>query len=409
MRILIDLQAKQNGSRERGIGRYSLALTRAIARNASGHQIFVLLNGLFPESLEEVRAALAEVIPTENILVFAAHGPVDELLAENAWRLRAGEITREQLIHELVPDFVLICSLFDGSCDNTISSIGSMRSDIPVAVILYDLIPFLDPDKYIGWEPARKWYYRKIDALKRAQLLLAISQSAAREAIDNLHIDERRVVNISSAVDPSFAKSEFSHETKASFLQRMRINRKFLMHTSAFEPRKNFEGLIQTFAAIPKKLRKEVQLVLVCKLRDSDRAGLTDLAGMLGLGEDELILTGFIADADLISLYSLCYLFVFPSLHEGFGLPALEAMSCGAAVVGSSTSSIPEVIGFADALFDPASTASMGTVIQRALTDNDFYVSLKANALTQAKKFSWDKSARVAIAAIERRKGAVKP
>jgi len=401
MRILIDLQAKQNGSRDRGIGRYSLALTRAIARNALGHQICVLLNGLFPESVDEVRAALADVIPEQNTFVFAAHGPVDELLTENAWRLRAGEIIREQVINDLAPDFVLICSLFDGSCDNTISSVGSMRSDVPVAVILYDLIPFLDPDKYIGWPPARNWYFRKIDSLKRAQLLLSISQSAAREGIENLHIHERRVVNISSAVDLSFAKSTFSHEMEASFLQRMRINRKFLMHTSAFEPRKNFEGLIQAFAAIPKKLRTEVQLVLVCKLRDSERVALTDLAGTLGLGEDELILTGFIADADLISLYSLCHLFVFPSLHEGFGLPALEAMSCGAAVIGSNNSSIPEVIGLADALFAPASTASMGSVIQRALTDSNFYKSLKANALTQAKKFSWDSSARVAIAAME--------
>ena len=131
MRILIDLQAKQNGSRERGIGRYSFALTRAIARNAPKHQIFVLLNGLFPESLDEVRAALADVVPTENILVFTAHGPVDELLAENAWRVRAGEITREQIINELAPEFVLICSLFDGSCDNTISSIGSIRAEAP--------------------------------------------------------------------------------------------------------------------------------------------------------------------------------------------------------------------------------------------------------------------------------------
>ena len=401
MRILIDLQAKQNGSRDRGIGRYSLALTRAIARNAGKHQIFVLLNGLFPEAVIAVREALADVIPEKHTFVFSAPGPVDQLPVENSWRVSAAEIIREQVINSLAPDFVLICSLFEGACDNTIASVGLIRSDVSVAVILYDLIPLLDPEKYIGWPPAKKWYFGKIESLKRAQLLLSISQSAAREAIDVLGVEERRVANISSAVDPAFAKVALPLAAEVALLQRLRIKRRFLMHTSAFEQRKNFEGLIKAFAELPKGLRQDYQLVLVSKLSASERAGLVDVAGSAGLSEGEVILTGFIADSDLIALYSLCWLFVFPSIHEGFGLPALEAMSCGAAVIGSNNTSIPEVIGRTDALFDPFSIASMCSVIQHALTDDAFYASLKAHALTQSKKFSWDQCAMTAIAAME--------
>ena len=402
MRILIDLQSIQNGSRNRGIGRYTLALTRAIARNAASHQIFVLLNGLFPETIEEVRSMLSEFIPPEHILVFQACGPVAELNRKNSWRVYAAEIVREHFLSELAPDVVLVGSLFEGAADNTVSSIGLVNAKIPTAVILYDLIPFIYPEKYIASELARRWYFRKIDSLKRADLLLGISQSASMEAVDLLGIDQKRVVNIFSAADDSFTRVELSDEDRSKFLKRVGISRKFLMYASAYDPRKNFEGLIKAFAALPKFLRNDYQLVLVCDLNDSNHKSLITLAEGVGLGKGEIVLTDFIPDGDLILLYSTCHLFVFPSLHEGFGLPALEAMACGAAVIGSNTSSIPEVIGRDDALFDPHSTSSMAAAINRALTDESYFASLKQHSLVQALNFNWNKSALVTIDALEK-------
>jgi O-antigen biosynthesis alpha-1,2-mannosyltransferase len=402
MRILIDLQSKQNGSRYRGIGRYSLALTKAIARNAGGHQIFVLLSSLFPDTLDEVRRSLSDSIPAEHIFVMSAQGPVGHLNSQNSWRVRAAEIMREQLINELTPDALLITSLIEGSLDDTISSIGLITSEVPVAVVLYDLIPFLDPDKYIGWPPASKWYYEKIESLKRADLLLAISESASKEAIDFLGVNENRIVTISSAADETFIPSTLARSSHVGLLNNLNITRKFLMYTSAYETRKNFERLIKAFSKIPVNLRKEYQLVLVSKLDDQVKESLKNLASTSQLKIDEVVLAGFIPDEDLISLYSLCHLFVFPSIHEGFGLPALEAMSCGAAVIGSNTSSIPEVIGRADALFDPYSTESMCEVICRALSDDEFLLSLKQHSLSQAKKFNWNKTALTTIAALEK-------
>ncbi|MGB5456347.1 MAG: glycosyltransferase, partial [Gammaproteobacteria bacterium] len=100
--------------------------------------------------------------------------------------------------------------------------------------------------------------------------------------------------------------------------------------------------------------------------------------------------------------YSHCELFVFPSLHEGFGLPALEAMACGAATIGSNTTSIPEVIGRDDALFDPTSTKAIVEMMIDVLSDEDFRNSLREHGLEQSKKFSWDESAKRAINALER-------
>ena len=104
---------------------------------------------------------------------------------------------------------------------------------------------------------------------------------------------------------------------------------------------------------------------------------------------------------DLVALYNMAHLFVFPSKHEGFGLPPLEAMACGAPTLGANASSLPEVIGWSEALFDPHSPANMATKISQALLDSDFREKLKAHASEQVKKFSWDASAVKAIAALE--------
>lgn len=402
MRILIDLQGAQNGSRHRGIGRYSLALAKAIARNRGNHEIFIFLNGLFPETIDAIIESFLGIIPSHHFIIFCAAGPVDELLGENSWRVRSAEFLREKLINDISPDVLLVSSLFEGACDNTVTSIGQLFSQVPIAVILYDLIPYLDPEKYIGWGPSKNWYYRKIDALKRADLLLAISKSAQREAVEHLGVNCQRTVNISSAADAAFAKANITPVEITGLLARYGIKRKFLMHSSAFDERKNFEGLIKAFGFLSKNLRENFQLVLVCKIDDAGRKALNGLASMVGLEKDDLVLTGFVPDDDLIALYSECYLFVFPSFHEGFGLPALEAMCCGAPAIGSNTSSIPEVIGRNDALFDPKSTESMANLIEKVITDSVFWHSLKEHAVTQSKKFNWDQCAKIAIEGFEK-------
>ncbi|MGF6641443.1 hypothetical protein [Paraburkholderia sp. MM6662-R1] len=258
MRIVIDLQGAQNGSRHRGIGRYCAALAKAIVRNRGTHEVFILLNGLFPETIDEIRNSFSGMLPEHHFVVFSATGPVDELNVENSWRVRSAELLLEKFIDDLAPDIFLVSSLIEGACDNTVTSIGQLSSRVPTAAILYDLIPHLDPEKYIGWAPSRKWYYGKIDALKRADLLLAISHSARSEAIERLAVEEQRIVNISSAADPSFSNSNVTRVDVNKVRTRYGIKRKFLMHSSAFDERKNFEGLIKAFALVKKGHAREI-------------------------------------------------------------------------------------------------------------------------------------------------------
>jgi hypothetical protein len=113
------------------------------------------------------------------------------------------------------------------------------------------------------------------------------------------------------------------------------------------------------------------------------------------------VVTGFVSDEDLVSLYNICKLFVFPSLYEGFGLPVLEAMRCGAPVIGSNNSSIPEIIGLEEALFDPTSINSISDKMGQALTDEQFREKLRDNGIVQSARFSWEICAGRALEAMQ--------
>jgi glycosyltransferase involved in cell wall biosynthesis len=399
MKILIDLQGCQTASRYRGIGRYAIALATAIVRNRGAHEVVLLANGAFQEGLVDLRARFLPEIPIRNFVVFDFDIPVAECDTGNATRARLAELARERLIATISPDVVLLTSLFEGFVDDAVTSIGCYGSKPLTVVTLYDLIPYLNPDP--NWPSHYKPYYdRKIASLMQADLLLSISGYARNEAIGAIPELEGRIVNMSSACDPMFSTSNGDDTRKSELERRYALVGPFIMSSGIIEPRKNFELLLRAFAGQTSNIRGPRQLVLVGGGEDRLVAELRNLASELGLADHQLIITGHVPDQDLLDLYRLCELFVFPSKHEGFGLPPLEAMSCGAVVIGSNATSVPEVIGREDALFDPKSEEQLRDLMSRALMDAEFRASLKADGLVQAKKFSWDQTAKIALEAI---------
>jgi glycosyltransferase involved in cell wall biosynthesis len=400
MRILIDMQGAQSESRFRGIGRYSLALALGIARNAQDHEVWLALNGALQPSIMDLRRTFAGLIPAERIRVFDIPGPVAEIDAANTPRCRAAEMLREQFIAQLAPDAVLITSLFEGYIDDAVVSVGRFAPAARTAVVLYDLIPFLNPDAYLGTPEQRQHYTGKIASLRAAGLLLAISDYTRQEAIDALALDPQRVVAISTAVDASFHPAP-AGPALAALHARCAITRPAILYApGGFDARKNIDGLIAAYGLLPAALRASHQLVIASKLGEHERRIMNEHAVRHGLTAGELVLTGYVSDAELIDLYRSAALFVFPSRHEGFGLPALEAMACGALVIGADNTSIPEVIGCAEALFDAGSPASIAAKIAEVLGDQGMQERLRAHGRQQAARFSWDASAQRALQAL---------
>lgn len=402
MRIVIDLQACQStGSRNRGIGRYSLSLAQAMVRNCGEHEIFIALSGLFPETIEGIRAAFEGLLPQDHIRVWYATSPVCALEPQNNWRREAAELIREAFLISLKPDVIYVASLFEGLTDDAVTSLKKFADVVPVAVTLFDLIPFINQTPYLDNPLVRDWYLSKLDYLRNADLLLSISESSRQEALEHLDLPSQRVVNISTACDQHFQKQEISESDSITVRNEYKLDRDFIMYTGGIDHRKNIEGLIRAFAKLPKPFRKKYQLAIVCSIQPESRIALESLAKEHDLDEGDVIFTGYVSEHDLVVLYHTCEVFVFPSWHEGFGLPALEAMSCGAPVIGSNTSSIPEVINLDKALFDPFNEDSIAEKITQVLKDSAFREYLIEHGKTQATEFSWDKSAIQAIKALE--------
>ncbi len=402
MRIVIDLQACQSlGSRVRGIGRYSASIAKAMIGRGTGHEFWIALNGALPESIEDIRADFDALLPQDRIVVWDNPFPGSEYMAPEPWRIRMAEVLREDFLRTLRPDLVHVSSLFEGLHDPVVTSIGRSSGPVlPTAVTLYDLIPLAMESDYLQNPPTRKWYQRKLGSLRRADLLLAISQFSLSQAKSLLRLDDARLANISGAADPLFRVLPADSAREVALRARLGVWRSFVMYAGGFDSRKNVAGLIRAYASLPPSLRQSRQLVVVGEPLGTIRAELDAVARKHGLAADELRFVGFVNDADLVGLYNACELYVFPSRSEGFGLPALEAMACGAPVIAADTSSLPEVIGYPDAMFDATSDAAMAERIGQALSDPGYRARLIAHGKERVRLFSWEASADRALDAI---------
>ncbi len=409
MRLVIDLQGAQTDTRFHGIGRYSVDFSLALAEVAShDHEVWLLLNTAYPDSARELRAMFAPWVAPERVLNFVPPSPLEADVYDDRPMRTAAELIWAHLLRSIEPNCVVVTSLIYslGSDVVTCMSDRDAAPDVEsrTAMIIYDLIPWLRPETYLSDPITHRYYTDKLAGMQVAGLLLAISESSRQEALDHLGADPDLVVAISSAASEQFSPaptddplSEARHDPRPA----LGIAQPFVMYSpSGIDPRKNIEGLIEAFAELPPEMRDAHQLVITSRFTPSDHERLRIAARRAGLRPEALVLTGYVSDADLIALYRTTELFVYPSIHEGFGLPVLEAMSCGAPVIGSNRTSVPEIIGREDALFDPTSIPAITEAIEQALADDAFRESLRAHGLVQAKQFSWERTAERALDAM---------
>jgi glycosyltransferase involved in cell wall biosynthesis len=397
VRILVDLQALQSrSSGQRGIGRYARSLVEGLLRLAPEDDFVLLLNGMIGEDNAGLRRDFA-AWPNVTLRLWTAARPASFLTP--AERRQAAEAIREAVIANCAADIVLVTSLFEGLSEDCVTGVG----DTPTAVVLYDLIPLLFSSLYLTDPNVTDWYQSKIEALKKADLLLAISDCSARDAALHLGRPADRIVTIGADVDARFVPLAISEEERERHTAALGLTRPFLMYTGGIDHRKNIPALISAFATLPPSLIETHQLAIVCRATADEKERLLAHARAAGLPDTAVILTGYVPDDTLIALYNLCAAFIFPSWYEGFGLPVLEALRCGAAVVGANASSVPEIIGRDDALFDPHSIDDMARMMAKVLTDETFRQSLRHSAPAQAARYSWDRTARRALDALRMR------
>jgi glycosyltransferase involved in cell wall biosynthesis/SAM-dependent methyltransferase len=394
MKILIDLQALQTESANRGIGRYAGALTLALIDELRDHEIFVLLHE--HEDIQEdsdVIKAIQSKIGEKHTIRFPLADLVSPALYLKDDEVRLCKIMRERFIEALAPDIVLIASLFEFNALSTIPSAAD-RSYF-CAAIVYDLIPLSDPKNYLSNIVFKEWYEDRLYQLKRADALLAISEYVRLDVLKRLDLPGSIIRNISAATDLG-NKAGRQSETSVAVSAEIFDLKPYMLCVGGFDKRKNLESLISAYSRLAPHIRDRYRLVLVGGITDTRRFELENYVARQKLSNKQVIIFGFIDDEQLIDFYKNAHLFVFPSMDEGFGLPPLEAMTLGIPTITSNRTSLPEVVANEEALFDPANESEFLNKLEKGLLDEAYRAQLIERGLEQSSRFSWENSAHAA-------------
>ncbi len=353
-----------------GIGRYTYNLALALAELAPTMALSVLYDPRQPNTRYDL-AQLAAAPQVQLVPVAAAN-----FSAAEQWRVPAALRRLGAEVYH---------SPYYGM---------PYRPSVPTVLTLYDLIPLRRPHEYRPL--ARLAFALTVRlAVAAAQHVLVISQASADDARRLLNVPTRKMTVTPLAADPAFAPQPAA--AVAAVRARLGLPPAYALYVGSNKPHKNLPRLAETYARLPEA---EAVPLVVAGHWDERYPEARSLAAAAG-AQARVRFVGPVAAGDLPALYSGAELMVFASLAEGFGLPVLEAMACGTAVVCSDIPVLREVAGDAALCFDPAEAASMADALRRALADPALRRDLAQRGLARAASFSWRRVAETTLAVYE--------
>jgi glycosyltransferase involved in cell wall biosynthesis len=235
------------------------------------------------------------------------------------------------------------------------------------------------------------WLFGRRSALQ-ADRIIAVSHSTARDLQRIFGVPESRIEVIYHGVDSTFRPQE-PRAASEYVANKYGVSKDYILTVGTLGPHKNLITLVEAVKVLRDRGALSFQL-LVVGAQGRKKSQVLEVLRSSGLTGDDIRFLGFVPDEDLPMLYSASSLFVLPSLYEGFGLPLAEAMSCGAPVIASNTSSIPEVVGEAALLVPPTEPEAFAEAILRVRSDDNRRRTMIEDGLKQAAAFRWDKTAR---------------
>lgn len=262
-------------------------------------------------------------------------------------------------------------------------------------VTIHDLIPLILP-LYRGSFLVRRYTDLVATAARRAHGVIADSDCSHRDVVTHLCISSDKVRTIYLASDARFKPID-DPAALAAFRARYDLPEKFLLYLGGYDQRKNVSVLIEAFSLLPELYEAGYRLVLGGVSLGTDSKFFPDprtSARRIGLPDDAIRYLGWVREEDKALLYASAQIFLFPSLYEGFGLPPLEAMACGTPVIASNASSLPEIVGDAALLVEPEGSIGWAESIRAVVHDAARLVQMRERGFAQAKKFSWERTAR---------------
>ena len=355
-------------SNQRGYGRFIREVMKALGEVGSSHRYTVYLDSSsYP--LFDLKA------PFEARRVATSQGVAQSATADSHRSLR--DLLRMSLAVTEPLDLFFFPSVY---------SFFPLLRRIPVIVGIHDTIADRNPQFSFSSQKQRWLWSAKVRlALAQADTILTVSQYSKRSIAEWFHVPAGRIAVVQEAASPQFHVRDFEPPPLP-----------FALYAGGISPNKNLGLLIRAFSRSDARSRG-AQLVLAGDYT-SDRfkgnyAELKALVAELDVGR-QVVFTGFVPDEELCRLYNTCTVFVMPSLDEGFGLPAIEAMSCGRPVIVSSGNSLEELVGDAGLTVNPHNVEELAAAIDRIFSCEDLRRSLAGRAIQRASEFSWETAAR---------------
>lgn len=374
MRIGIDVQTLETPERDRGLGRLCQGSLDALAAAGGTHE-YVLFgaNSAPPDSVRRLLGGGGRFTYARIVVEGSAADHLDRGCA--ATFLWTTPEARELDLYHVTSPFMFDVLL-------------PALSPCPVAATIADAIPAVMHERGEPMYGDDLWqrYRRRTAVLRQFDYFLPISRASADDAARCFGLDPARMSVIHVPVPDPAATPGFDPDSCA-VLDRFRLQSGYVVSVTGFNSRKNIAGTLGAFARMPGRLRDAHPLVLVCRMNDEERRQVEADARRLGV-LNNIVITGFVPDADLATLIARAGVMVFPTLYEGFGIPVVEAMALGVPVVTSDCSSLPEVAGDAALLCAPTDEAAIAAAMERVLSDPALHRRLSVSGPSQAALFS---------------------
>jgi glycosyltransferase involved in cell wall biosynthesis len=378
----------------RGHGRYTRELTRALIAAGTAHEFWLFLDVFTARQCTSLpgggRVHVVE-IPTSKPAAEAAsaHG---HRSWRDLWSIRQGIGRYSRQLDVLFFPSVL-------------TYVPVPRSTI--VVTLHDTLTEDFPHlMFPGLRNRLLWDAKTRLALRQSRLVFTVSEHARRHVTRRFRLHPERIAVVSDAVSPRFnpARAHQAHGGDGSPCW-VPADGRYVLYVGGLSPHKNLSVLIDAFSRVARQPElMDLRLLLVGPIEhDSFYSCADELRRQVaarGL-EDRVVFTGFVSDDELVHLYGHAQLLVVASLDEGFGLTAAEAMACGTPVLASGVGALHEVVGSAGRFFDPYRADELAHELAAMITDSEGTRELGRRGIERARHYSWDTSARRALAAFE--------
>jgi len=364
----------------RGFGRFARGILGGLADSNAGHEIEIFADASTAAQIDIPAGTKLRTVASRRMATEATTASGNRTIGEIGRMVRTIRSARYDVVY------------FPSSM--TFVPLPGVKN---VIVTMHDTLAVERPDLVFPTRSGRWfWWLKEQVARWSATRLTTVSETSRRDLARFFRIPESRIGLLTEGVDPVFLRSSNSVANLPEVLARYRIpqSRPLWTYVGGLSPHKNLIRLIEAFSGLPESIG---ELVIIGDFADKFHTHVPELQAKVAASgcRSRIHMPGFVPDDDLAVLYGISRAVVLPSLWEGFGLPAAEAMACGVPVLHSTAGSLPEIVGEAGIAFDPLSIESMRSAWLRLATDDTLRDTLAKSALARSANYRWERAGRM--------------